>query len=739
MEDESSGRVDQSDSAQDVGLAAPDDDAKFAGSIVSGQRRTVWRGIADYFSTTPFQVWAFFIAAFSFIFFNFIAGGKVGEKILGENISTGDREQHNGDIQPLIHNAAPGAADEWGFGSVPSVWVTGIFVGSWLLTSIVQEVYAFKDQQHKSVIMAAMRCFGRWREEGSERQGSELRTTAYMFRKITAMVGVVSIPILQFILRGVFQNDYDEQLASVQVSECATSSPAVQNLCALARVAVNEERMLQGIFIGFSFLAALLLIATRNPRVNSRGRVTKLSGADEEAGASTCYSKLPARKEKSQDDSENGGLESDSSSSAPSVAATSASDGVLPTELSLSSDEERPVRIIYNHDSSAFFRMFSKEKIGHGQSGAKVVMCEMKCEEEFPECKLPSGEIISPQIRVDEKRKAIAKKFDKKADFEKEKAFFEGGTFRPEVGVITYYGWYEGKKRKKGVETEEYRGYVFTEYMNEGDGEKLREDMRDKSMKEKDEILTQYFDDLLAGLGAKHLEGKNHGDIKPENFLLTKRQTEVSREIYADLNEVSKRTQAAFGDPGCWERGDGDGKVKTGRGTTAYMSPQRLDVFRFHQCLGTLREQSAGCNFYLAQADDAFALGLTFLELLLGYNSFLYGVKDSTGYVVVEGIDFSVQYDGVPADKQRLAAYYHQCNEAYFQKIIDGLDGHFDWFREATSPLVKRIKQLVVVDEGARIDALKNEREYMAAFSPAEVGAASSVLERTQSIRRGLI
>ena len=338
--------------------------------------------------------------------------------------------------------------------------------------------------------------------------------------------------------------------------------------------------------------------------------------------------------------------------------------------------QQRIPRIITSTTGNKFL-MFSKASIAQtGASGAKLVLCR----------------------RMSNNKLVVVKKFHSQSAFANEMGF-SNNVLETTRGAIRSYGWAEVKGRKNEVETSQTKYYIFIERMAQGDGLQLRNFLQQQNMDiiAKCKVLLPFANDLIQGLiHTFHQNNKYHLDIKPENFML-KYKTDNDAESYTLQDLQAQKLEAKLVDFGESIHAP-NGEISTGKSDSRYMSPQKLALYRILKYQGSQTQEGDGSRqYYLGKAEDAWALGVTLLELLLKFNPFVDNVYQ--GREIVAGMN-----------QQILTT----CNHAFFNNKIAALNEQYKWFQNPGTifpheyqDFVRLIKDLVNIDENVRMTALQ--------------------------------
>lgn len=145
--------------------------------------------------------------------------------------------------------------------------------------------------------------------------------------------------------------------------------------------------------------------------------------------------------------------------------------------------------------------------------------------------------------------------------------------------------------------------FVFMERLTGGS---LRERMRGGPLPLR--LALRYARDLANGLTALHAAGYRHGDLKPENAIITSHGA-----VLIDLDLLDRADENAS---------------KIGAGTPTYMAPEQA------------------VSAHLTPAIDCYALGCVLFEMLVGTPPF-------TG----NGLELAVEHAVTPLPRRRLARY----------------------------------------------------------------------------------
>ncbi len=276
-------------------------------------------------------------------------------------------------------------------------------------------------------------------------------------------------------------------------------------------------------------------------------------------------------------------------------------------------------------------------------------------------------------------------------------------TLKQKPNIITSYGKKEDLSHSKDPDTHERTGrnklYIFSELLNGGDGDELRVRLREEpQIFDRCYKVRPYACDLLVGLKALHFRDKFHLDFKPANFMLQRKDAVTLWKMNYPNTDENRKDSAVIIDFGCAQKSrDGDGKIRDGNGDNGYFSPQRMDLYRHAFRAGgrvDLPVPTEDKDFYFGAQEDAWALGVTLLELVLGYNPFVEGVKSLDGYNVV--------MPGFLGLELRMK----NCDHDFFNHILQTLDDVHEEFR-LTKPKVQSllsvIKGLLIVDGNTRL------------------------------------
>ncbi len=349
--------------------------------------------------------------------------------------------------------------------------------------------------------------------------------------------------------------------------------------------------------------------------------------------------------------------------------------------------QQRVPRTVVTNTGDRFL-MFSKDAIAEpGESKAKLVLCQK----------------LNPDGSVE--KFAVAKKFDTEAELLKELGDYKDW-MATMPGRIRNYGWVEVKARHGGQERAQKKYYLLIEHMGQGNLLHLRDffNTNNIDIATRCSILQPFVSNLLSGLQQGfHGKGKYHLDIKPDNVMLKYLFKNSTREYtLADL--INKQLEAKLVDFG-ESIAAPDGNINHGSGDSRYFSFQRLALYRFLKAFGA--SPLAGDlnrSFYLGNAEDAWMLGVVCLEVLIGYNPFVDGVKNEVGATITLGSkDYGI------GERART------CSLKYFNDIIYALNEQYKWFNAPKAfpnpdnyNLLQLIKSLVNMDENQRISALQS-------------------------------
>lgn len=372
-------------------------------------------------------------------------------------------------------------------------------------------------------------------------------------------------------------------------------------------------------------------------------------------------------------------------------------------DYSLMENKPSYAKIVETDDKSARFGFYHKLYVidpkDTGQSGAHLVRCDMLNAQ---------GDFV---------RFAVAKKFREKAKFEEElnKTPINDNTdcMTTIKGNMRCYGWayVPAHTNISGKDIQE-KWYLFLEYMDQGNGSDLMRFLATncQDINIKMQIIAGFSHDLLSGLGFLHRNNKYHLDIKPDNFMLAdKTQLEDSNKKY-DLNDLRQgNLKAKLVDYGLSQISQKtDGNLTYSNGDGKYMSLERLDCYRYE----AKNLSATGRNTFNGIAEDAWALGVTFLELLLGYHPFVDGVKNNNGHIVCNG---SSRTGGFQA---RVTCHTH----VFFNNIIQQLSQNTPWYQNNQNvPFITLVKGLTDLDENNRIKTLTANLDYAKALTGAIV------------------
>jgi serine/threonine protein kinase len=251
-----------------------------------------------------------------------------------------------------------------------------------------------------------------------------------------------------------------------------------------------------------------------------------------------------------------------------------------------------------------------------------------------------------------------------------------------------FFGHVIAKGRKDKKETQQDKLYLVFQHLKQS-GEKLREELKAISFEERVNRLQTVSKDLMIGLKKLHESKRYHLDFKPGNFMLAKNSV-----INQDQPAVKT---AVIIDFGCMQAAM-DGKIdpRGSNGDWRYFSPQRIDAYRHLFITQFNREIHLGdepvqripenvhskyqSEKFDGAAEDAWALGLTLLEELIGYNPFV-----SIG---------------------RLNSYAARINlgvPEYFQQILNQVNLQHVDYKNSNSQLIKIIRGLLAVEESERL------------------------------------
>ena len=225
-------------------------------------------------------------------------------------------------------------------------------------------------------------------------------------------------------------------------------------------------------------------------------------------------------------------------------------------------------------------------------------------------------------------------------------------------------------------------GYIIYESLHH-DGKKLINMWSDTDLQSKLSQLTNIARDLCSGLQSMHKNGIYHMDMKPANFMLDDNRRAVI--IDFDCSAESDDDYVSGGDAGDME----------------YFSPQRVDKHRhyFHEyCYGQYKI-AANNNYHRIETDsiyqtlklnaakeDAWALGVSLLEIIIGYNPFTKSLVEDS-------------YLGL--------ALMNKATPDYYQNIIDEVTKQHPWLTSKTQPLAVVISSLLKVDDAERMSVTK--------------------------------
>ena len=307
-------------------------------------------------------------------------------------------------------------------------------------------------------------------------------------------------------------------------------------------------------------------------------------------------------------------------------------------------------------------------------------------------------------------------------------------------GVATVYGHAQLQRRKNGTEQtgdQNKRGVVFSQYLTQRDGATLLNFLNTSTIEVKCQCLLSLFLDLVAGLQTLHANHSIcHLDIKPGNFVL-EYKIGTSRGPYkiADLeNNTLKAKIIDFGQAQQHKNFLCTDWAMKKCSDSYYLSPQRVNAVRNifiyndspiigDQHVGNLpgdivanmseKEPTKNTSLkFNGRAEDAWALGVTFLELLLGVNPFRTQIIDM------------FRQGGF---NQAFPFLVSNANNSFYQEVIGNIN-HLTPLQPTTTkhPLINMVMSLVDVDANKRFLALNKIYHDQIAQRPGAAAAAAA-------------